>query len=174
MRGCSSFSTSVTSATRSSRNGSGTPEPETGGAGAASKLLDGASDGYLTFTRQKARGSAASHWSAQSRRCSGGQAMPEQRYEVCGELDFANAEELRRGLMSIVRRSHDDLVVDCDGLLFIDKSGVSVFASVFGLMARAHRGFRVVTLQGTPRRKIETLGLTKLFGVENADRPASC
>ena len=94
--------------------------------------------------------------------------MPELRRRLKGELDFRNADELRKQLTSMVADSQDDVVLDCDGLRFIDTTGVSVFTGVSGLLARAHRGFRLVNVHGSPRRKIEMLGLTKLFGLENA------
>ena len=94
--------------------------------------------------------------------------MPEQCHRLNGELDFRNADDLRYQLMSMVAANQDDLVVDCDGLRFIDTTGVSVFTGVSGILARAHRRFRLVNVHGNPRRKIEVLGLTKLLGLENA------
>jgi anti-anti-sigma factor len=93
--------------------------------------------------------------------------MAEQRCRVSGELDSANGDEVRMQLMSVVLDTHDDLVVDCDGLPFIDESVASVFARAADVMARSHRGFRVVNLHGNARRKIEMLGLVELFGLDS-------
>jgi anti-sigma B factor antagonist len=93
--------------------------------------------------------------------------MSEQRYRVSGELDYANADELRTQLMSIVRDTRDDLVVDCDRLSFVDETGVGVFARVSELLSRSHRGFRLANLHGNARRKIDSLGLAARFGVDD-------
>lgn len=93
--------------------------------------------------------------------------MAEQRCRLSGEIDFVSGDELPLKLMSVVRDTHDDLVVDCEGLLFIDESVASVFARAADVMARSHRGFRVVNLNGNARRKIEMLGLVELFGLDS-------
>ena len=91
--------------------------------------------------------------------------MAERRYPVRGEVDLAAASNLQANLLVLVNTTSDDLVVDCDGLEFIDSSGIAVFVHTQRLLELQNRGFRVVNLGALPRRAFDLLGLGEVLGV---------
>ena len=62
--------------------------------------------------------------------------MAERRFFVRGEVDLANAPTLHEEMRQVLNDNHDDLVVDCCGLTFIDSSGLRM---LIGLNDRAER-----------------------------------
>ena len=95
--------------------------------------------------------------------------MGERRYPVTGEIDLEVAPTLRSDLLEIVNTTNDDLVIDCDGLQFIDSQGIAAFAYVHRLLEIEGRRLRVVNLAGMPRRAFDLLGLTELLGITEAE-----
>ena len=95
--------------------------------------------------------------------------MSERRFLVHGEVDLESCEELQEKLLVLVNETHDDLVVDCAGLQFIDSTGVAVFMHTRQLLEIQNRGFRVENLRGMPRRTFDLLGLTELLELPDAE-----
>ena len=95
--------------------------------------------------------------------------MAERRFPVVGAIDLASAPELRTKLLVLVEATDDDLVLDCDGLEFIDSTGVTVFYDTHEMLARRRRTLRVENLQGPARRAFEVLGLEELFGISQVE-----
>jgi anti-sigma B factor antagonist len=97
--------------------------------------------------------------------------VSERRFPISGEVDLSSTDELQKSLLVLVNRTDDDLVIDCDGLEFIDSTGVAVFMHTRQLLDIQGRGFRVVNLQGMARRTFDVLGLTELLEMP-ASEPA--
>ena len=83
-----------------------------------------------------------------------------------GDLDLATVEVFRASVQAAVAREPDALVIDLDGVDFLDSSGLAVLA----LALRAQRGrgaaCAVVNPRSIVRRAIELVGLDVLFDVE--------
>src|SRR5262245_13332483 len=101
--------------------------------------------------------------------------MAERRYPIRGEVDLASANELQDDLLAVVNSTTDDLVVDCDGLEFVDSTGIAVFVHTQRVLELQGRRFRVVNLSGMARRAFELLGLRELLAIadEQAEPRAS-
>ena len=55
--------------------------------------------------------------------------MAEHRFALRGEVDVVDTPELRSQLLTLVNTTTGDVVVDCEGLAFIDSTGIAVLLS---------------------------------------------
>ena len=87
---------------------------------------------------------------------------------VSGEIDVYTAPSLRERLNELVASGHYDLIVDMEGVEFLDSTGLGVL--VGGLnRVRAHDGW--LDLACTRERIPEIFkitGLTKVFGIHDS------
>ena len=100
----------------------------------------------------------------------------EQTFHVVGEIDLANAHELRARLEAAVIASNGEFTVDASQLEFIDSSGLCVLVDIAGLLAERGRRLRTIELPAVARRAIEVVGLVEVLGVDPviaAHRPSS-
>ena len=87
--------------------------------------------------------------------------------EVGGEIDVYSAPTLRDRLNGLVADGHHDLVVDMEGVEFLDSTGLGVL--VGGLKrVRAHEGsLRLVCTQERILKIFRITGLTKVFPIHS-------
>lgn len=77
---------------------------------------------------------------------------------VTGEIDMAVADQFRCALMTALHLPGViEVVVDFDSLRFLDCSGVGVLVEAKREADRRCAGFRVVNVEGLPRRVLESL-----------------
>ena len=95
--------------------------------------------------------------------------------EVSGEIDVYTAPKLRERLVSLVESGNYRLIVDMEGVEFLDSTGLGVL--VGGLKrVRAHDGWiDLVCTQGRILRIFRITGLNRVFNiydsVDEARRP---
>lgn len=84
---------------------------------------------------------------------------------VAGEIDVYTAPSLRERLNELVASGHYDLVVDMEGVEFLDSTGLGVL--VGGLKrVRSHDGsLRLVCAQEKILKVFRITGLTKVFPI---------
>jgi len=84
---------------------------------------------------------------------------------VSGEIDVYTAPSLRERLNELVASGHYDLVVDMEGVEFLDSTGLGVL--VGGLKrVRSHDGtLRLVCAQEKILKVFRITGLTKVFPI---------
>jgi anti-sigma B factor antagonist len=84
---------------------------------------------------------------------------------VSGEIDVYTAPKLREKLISLVESGNYHLVVDMEGVEFLDSTGLGVL--VGGLKrVRAHDGWiDLVSTQGRILRIFRITGLSKVFSI---------
>jgi anti-sigma B factor antagonist len=83
---------------------------------------------------------------------------------VAGEVDLATADQLQQGLNSILADGHArTLVVDLDGVRFLDARGLAVLLAAH--RRGAHDGVTVVVThcRPLPMRVLEVTGLDKIL-----------
>ena len=87
--------------------------------------------------------------------------------EVGGEIDVYTAPKLREQLVELVNEGHYHLIVDMEGVDFLDSTGLGVL--VGGLKrVRAHEGsLRLVCNQERILKIFRITGLTKVFGIHD-------
>lgn len=82
---------------------------------------------------------------------------------VHGELDVASAPTLRERLIDLVNEGSNRLILDLDGLDFLDSTGLGSIISALK-RARTNDGdLRLVCTQGRIRRLFEITALDKAF-----------
>ena len=88
--------------------------------------------------------------------------------EVSGEIDVYTAPTLRERLNELVGAGHHHLVVDMEGVEFLDSTGLGVL--VGGLKrVRAHEGsLRLVCTQERILKIFRITGLTKVFPIHTS------
>ncbi len=86
---------------------------------------------------------------------------------VSGEIDVYTAPSLRERLNELVASGHYDLVVDMEGVEFLDSTGLGVL--VGGLKrVRSHDGtLRLVCAQEKILKVFRITGLTKVFPIHS-------
>ncbi|MGZ4665898.1 MAG: STAS domain-containing protein [Frankiaceae bacterium] len=87
---------------------------------------------------------------------------------VGGEIDVYTAPKLREQLIDLVSSGHYNLVVDMEGVEFLDSTGLGVL--VGGLKrVRAHGGaLRLVCTQERILKVFRITGLTKVFPIHSS------
>jgi anti-sigma B factor antagonist len=85
--------------------------------------------------------------------------------EAAGDVDVYSAPAFRKQIVDLVDAGHLHLVVDLDGLEFLDSTGLGVL--VGGLKrVRAHRGsLRIVCTKEHIIKPFRITGLTKVFAI---------
>jgi anti-anti-sigma factor len=88
---------------------------------------------------------------------------------VHGEIDLANAAELRACLTDCLDNGSTDITVDMQGLTFIDSSGLAVLAHVAELAES--RGGRLTLQKPAPNvyKVLDITGLSTLIRVTDPD-----
>lgn len=86
---------------------------------------------------------------------------------VTGEVDVYTAPRLREKLVELVSQGHHQIVVDLEGVDFLDSTGLGVL--VGGLKrARSHDGdLTLVCTQSRILKVFEITGLTKVFSIHD-------
>lgn len=93
--------------------------------------------------------------------------------QLRGELDASTSSGLRDLVVRLVSEGRSHIVLDCDGLAFVDSTGLGVFV---GARARALGANGSVTLAGVRpalERLLDVTGMTTLFDVVPATAPTA-
>ncbi len=88
--------------------------------------------------------------------------------EVGGEIDVYTAPRLREHLVSVVAQGHHHLIIDMEGVGFLDSTGIGVLVS--GLRrVREHNGtLRLVCSQPHVLKILRITGLTTVFPIDES------
>src|SRR5437870_13666837 len=96
--------------------------------------------------------------------------MADCLYRLRGEVDMANAAEVRADLRRVIGSNGAHLVVDCTHLTFIDSTGIAVLLEANQKLEAAGRHMLILDVQPGPRRTFDALGLTDLLRYDRCDR----
>jgi anti-sigma B factor antagonist len=95
--------------------------------------------------------------------------MAVRRFPLRGDVDLANAGDLQTKLSVLIDGTDDDIVLDCEGLAFIDSSGIAVVVHVHRELEVLGRRCRIENMSDRARRPFDVLGLTELLGIRELD-----
>jgi anti-sigma B factor antagonist len=90
---------------------------------------------------------------------------PARVIELAGEFDAYNAGELRRHLSGYPVIRHAHLIVDFQGLRFIDSAGLGVFVALGKQVRRQDGTLRLVGQNGHVLDKLRRTGLAKVWPI---------
>jgi anti-sigma B factor antagonist len=82
---------------------------------------------------------------------------------VSGEIDVATAPRLREQLVSLVTEGRHHIVVDLDGVDFIDSTGLGVLVGALKRVRTHHGELALVCNSSRIRKGFEITGLTRVF-----------
>jgi anti-anti-sigma factor len=85
--------------------------------------------------------------------------------KVDGEIDISNATALRDGL-ELASDADQHLIVDMEGVTFIDSSGVDALVTLLNQTGIHHRGLVLQNPSQNVRMVIGVLGLEDTFGLD--------
>ena len=89
---------------------------------------------------------------------------------VVGELDIATARDLKLQLMKLLAKPTTDLVLDLEGLAFIDSSGLAALLRVQTVAQERDVHLTLMALPEHARRVMELTGLLREFRVADDGR----
>lgn len=84
---------------------------------------------------------------------------------VEGEVDVHTAAQLRQSLDQEITDGHIRLVVDLDGVSFLDSTGLGVLVGRLKLVRNASGWLRIVCTSDRILRVFRITGLDKVFGI---------
>jgi anti-anti-sigma factor len=82
---------------------------------------------------------------------------------LTGDLDLRTASALDDRLRSV---SGVDVVIDCEGLRFVDSMGVSLLVRIHNEFTARGSTLRLRGVTGVPQRTLEILGLTETLDID--------
>ncbi|CAL9668697.1 Anti-sigma-B factor antagonist [Streptomyces sp. enrichment culture] len=95
--------------------------------------------------------------------------------EITGELDYANAGELRELLATVPLRPGARLVLDLDGMEFCDSSGISALIAAHNQARAAQADFALAAVPDNTLRVLRVVGLDQVLTLyrdsDTATRP---
>jgi anti-sigma B factor antagonist len=89
---------------------------------------------------------------------------------LTGEIDIANAAEVRAQLDVLVGSTTGDVRIDCSGLEFIDSSGLDVLVGTRRELEQRRRRLILARPTAWLRGLLVITALDQVFDVESADR----
>ncbi len=93
--------------------------------------------------------------------------------DVGGEIDVYTAPKLRERLVSLINAGHHDLIVNLEGVDFLDSTGLGVLVGALKRV-RAHDGSLVLVCTQERLLKIFRItGLAKVFPIYDSVEAAS-
>ena len=87
--------------------------------------------------------------------------------EVGGEIDVYSAPTLRDRLNGLVAEGHHDLVVDMQGVEFLDSTGLGVLVGGLKRVRTQHGSLQLVCSQERVLKVFRITGLTKVFAIHD-------
>ncbi len=88
--------------------------------------------------------------------------------DVGGEIDVYTAPKLRERLVGLINAGHHDLIVNLEGVDFLDSTGLGVLVGALKRV-RAHSGTLVLVCTQERLLKIFRItGLTKVFSIHDS------
>jgi anti-sigma B factor antagonist len=80
---------------------------------------------------------------------------------VTGQLDFALCGKLASELDAALRSSARAIIIDLEGVSFVDSSGIAVLINAFQRLGEAGRQLAIACPRGAPRRVFELTALDR-------------
>lgn len=85
---------------------------------------------------------------------------------LVGEVDIYTSQKLKDKLYSIVDNSDKDLRIDCNGLNYIDSTGLGIFVGTLKKTKQNDRKIYIKNLKESIKKLFLITGLDKLFILE--------
>ncbi|KOX07598.1 MULTISPECIES: STAS domain-containing protein [unclassified Streptomyces] len=93
--------------------------------------------------------------------------------EISGELDYANAAQLRELIPTIGLRPGQRLTLDLDGMEFCDSSGITAMIAARNHAHAAQAGIALAAVPAHFLRVLRIVGLDQIFTIDAGDETAT-
>jgi anti-sigma B factor antagonist len=84
---------------------------------------------------------------------------------VSGEVDVATVPRLREQLHGLAAQGDNSIVVDLDGVEFLDSTGLGVLVGALKRVRSSGGDLHLICTQPRIRKVFEVTGLTKVFSI---------
>jgi anti-sigma B factor antagonist len=84
---------------------------------------------------------------------------------VSGEVDVATVPRLREQLHGLVAQGSNQIIVDLDGVDFLDSTGLGVLVGALKWVRSNNGDLHLICTQPRIRKVFEVTGLTKVFSL---------
>lgn len=82
---------------------------------------------------------------------------------LSGEVDIYTSQMLKEKLYSILDETKKDMLINCEGLTYIDSTGLGIFVGVLKKAKQYSRSIRISKLKENIKKLFLITGLDKLF-----------
>ncbi len=86
-----------------------------------------------------------------------------ERVVLRGEIDIYTAAQFKENLYHLVDNSVKDIVIDCDGLDYIDSTGLGIFVGALKKAKLTGRNISLENIRDNIKKLFNITGLDKLF-----------
>lgn len=86
------------------------------------------------------------------------------RISLRGELDVTSSPALRDLIVRLVSEGRNHLVLDCDGLAFVDSTGLGVFVGARARALAANGSVALANVRPALARLLTVTGMDGIFG----------
>lgn len=83
-----------------------------------------------------------------------------------GEVDIYTSQELKEKLYSIVDENQKDLTIDCEGLNYIDSTGLGIFVATLKRAKQYDKKIVILNLKDNIKKLFVITGLDKVFEIK--------
>lgn len=87
---------------------------------------------------------------------------------VEGDVDISNVKELKSSLEECIIEYQPDIILNCEGLSYIDSTGLGVLVSALKKAQTYEKNISIIQLKPYLYKIFELTGLDKIFEIEVA------
>ncbi len=88
---------------------------------------------------------------------------------ITGEIDLYNAPELKEAVQKLVDEKKYKIIVNLDGVSYIDSSGIGALISSFSNLKKYQGNLRICNVAGSVRKVFELTKLTSFFDMDDTE-----
>ncbi len=86
--------------------------------------------------------------------------------KIIGELDILTSVEFKKSLNEMLDESESNIQLNCEGLFYIDSTGLGVIISILNRVKMNNNNISIVNAQANIDKLIKISGLDKVISVE--------
>ena len=85
--------------------------------------------------------------------------------QLLGRLDASCASELKNKVLSMIDENKHNVLIDLEGIDFIDSSGLGMLVTCLRSVTKAGGLFKITSLQKSPKSLFQTTRLDRVFDI---------
>lgn len=85
--------------------------------------------------------------------------------ELNGELDINTSNYVKENLNSILDERLSHIRIDCDGLVYIDSTGIGILISILKRVKKGEYSIKFINTGDNIKRLFNVTGLNKVFNI---------